>query len=210
MTLQIRCFDTINSTQDYLEEAIAKGEITGECAVLAKLQTRGRGSRENGWTSKEGNFFASFALKDLPPDLPLQSSALYFGYLFKEILYEYDKKVWLKWPNDLYLGKSKVGGVLSKQVGDFLVIGVGINLQTRGNYRGIDRNLTPETLLEKIVQRFEQKRKWKEIFSKYRLEFDNSKEYCTHDNEQKISMKNARLQSDGSLIIEGKRIFSLR
>ena len=36
----------------------------------------------------------------------------------------------LKWPNDLYVAKRKLAGILAEGVGDFVVVGYGINIST--------------------------------------------------------------------------------
>ena len=51
---------------------------------------------------------------------------------------------------------------------------------------------------------------WKQIFSKYLIEFEKSKQLRTTVNNQKVSLKNAILNSDGSIDIDNKKVFSLR
>ncbi len=181
-------------------------------AVVADLQSGGLGSRDNRWESGEGNLFLSFAImrSALPEDLPLSSASIYFGYLMKEVLEEMGSAVWLKWPNDLYLGDAKVGGLITHAVGDILVCGIGLNLVSHENFTPVDVKISREDLIKTYFFKLEKYPEWKKIFSKFRIEFFKSKGSKAHVEGEKLSLENALLQDDGSLIINGKRVFSLR
>ena len=99
--MEILYFDTIPSTQIYLTEKIRKEEILSPVAVIADFQTDGIGSRGNRWMGQRGNFFASLALdKDyIPDDLPIVSASLYFAYIMKSVLVEYNQNTWIKFQN---------------------------------------------------------------------------------------------------------------
>jgi len=62
LELEIIYFDTLDSTQKYLIDAISSGSIEPPVAVLAKNQTNGIGSRDNSWEGGCGKLFISFAL----------------------------------------------------------------------------------------------------------------------------------------------------
>ncbi|MDR0579979.1 MAG: biotin--[acetyl-CoA-carboxylase] ligase, partial [Campylobacteraceae bacterium] len=51
---------------------------------------------------------------------------------------------------------------------------------------------------------------WKQIFSKYKLEFQFSQNFCVHIDGKPVSLAQARLHPDGSIEIEGKKVYSLR
>jgi BirA family biotin operon repressor/biotin-[acetyl-CoA-carboxylase] ligase len=211
--LEILSFETLPSTQTYLIEKLCRGEITASTAVIAAKQTDGIGSRANSWHGGEGNFFASMAIDQsmLPDDLPATSASIYFAYLMKEILKKYTDEIWLKWPNDLYLGEFKVGGVITKKYSSFLVVGIGVNLQKNENgYSSLDTDISPLILLNIFLKEVEKKLQWKQIFSQYKIEFGLNKSYFTHKNGIKVAMKNAILCDDGSLTIEERKVYSLR
>jgi len=211
--LEILSFDTLPSTQMYLIERIYAGEIKRSTAVIAAKQTEGMGSRDNCWEGGEGNFFASIALSEtmLPNDLPAASASIYFAYLMKEILNRYIEGVWLKWPNDLYFGDSKVGGLITRKLSSFLVVGIGINLKKNQNgYSSLDTDISPLILLNIFLEEVKKKPNWKQVFSQYKIEFGLSKSYFTHQNGLKIEMNDATLCDDGSLRIEGGKVYSLR
>jgi BirA family biotin operon repressor/biotin-[acetyl-CoA-carboxylase] ligase len=163
--------------------------------------------------SEKGNLFISFALSrnSLPDDLILESSSIYFAVILKEALVEMGSQLWLKWPNDFYLGKKKIGGVITNIVGDTLVCGVGLNLScAQEEFDILDIEVNARELSEAYGLKLEKFPTWKQIFSKFRLEFDKSKSYFTHTDNKAIELKNAILLEDGSLECNGQRIFSLR
>jgi len=211
--LEIYSFETLPSTQHYLVEKIREDALTVPVAVISKEQDSGVGSRENSWSGGEGNFFASFAveLKQLPEDLPLSSASIYFAFIMKKVLDELGERVWLKWPNDLYVDNEKVGGIITQKVKNSLVCGIGINLKkSPDGFRSLYSELSADFLLEKYLEALEKFPKWKQIFSEYRIEFEQSRRFSVHIENYQKSLQNALLCEDGSLLIEGKRVFSLR
>ncbi len=211
--MEIRSFERLPSTQLYLTEALRRGEVTGPTAVIAREQTDGIGSRENRWIGGEGNFFASFAIpeEDLPEDLPVVSASIYFAYLMKEALEGYDPEVWVKWPNDLYRGEKKIGGIVTHRLKHFMVAGIGVNLKKDANFfEALGMELSPMILLDIYLERLENAPDWKSIFRKYQLEFEKSRRYSVHFGSEMKSLEKARILEDGSLEIEGKRIVGLR
>ena len=211
--MEIIYFDNIDSTQKYLIDSINRGRYSPPIAIIAKEQHLGVGSRGNSWEGGVGNLYTSIALTKeyLPNDLPITSASIYFGWLMRDILIEYNDKVWLKWPNDIYIENSKIGGIITYCKSSLVIIGIGINM-SRGsnNYYSIELDLTPYELLTIYIEKLQQKVSWKSIFSKYRLEFEKSREFFSHYGDKKISLKDVKLCSDGSLIKNGERIVSIR
>ncbi|QOY52789.1 biotin--[acetyl-CoA-carboxylase] ligase [Candidatus Sulfurimonas baltica] len=211
--MQILSLDSVDSTQNYLKELVKQNKVTPPLAVVAKTQTNGIGSRENTWSGMDGNLFLSFAipLSNLPKDLKLESASIYFAYLLKDSLSESNSKVWLKWPNDFYIGNKKIGGMITHVVEKTLVCGVGLNIENSPeNFAKLDIKISIDELLNKYFESVEKNVLWKQVFSKYELEFHKNKNFFTHKNNLKISLKDVVLQSDGSIISDGERIYSLR
>jgi len=212
-SVEIYSFERLPSTQRYLVEKIRNTGIGSALAVIAKEQESGVGSRENSWSGGEGNFFASIAvsLEQLPSDLPLSSVSIYFAYLMKIVLREEGESVWVKWPNDLYFGEDKIGGVMTQKIKNWLVCGIGINLKKSTNgYKSLHSDIQADRLLEKYIERVEKFPEWKQIFSEYRIEFELSRRFSVHIENYQKSLRKALLCEDGSVLIEGKRVFSLR
>ena len=211
--MQIRYLESVDSTQKYLKELLLKQKVNPPYAVVSNRQTDGIGSRDNSWSGMDGNLFLSFTihLDELPNDLKLESSSIYFSYLLQKTLFELNSKVWLKWPNDFYINDLKIGGMITNIVGNSLICGVGLNLvNSPDGFATLDIEIAREKLLEKYFTNIEKKILWKQVFSKYKLEFYRNQKFFTHNNSLRISLDKASLESDGSIIINNKRIYSLR
>ena len=211
--MEILCFNQLESTQTYLLKKLKNKSCSIPLAIMAKEQTKGVGSRDNAWEGGDGNLFFSLAisLDELPKDLPLSSASIYFSFIMKQVLLKYTDEIWLKWPNDLYHNQSKVGGTITKKIDNILVCGMGINLQKKSNsFKALNLDIEPLFLLKKYLLSLEEYPSWKQIFSQYRIEFARSKEYFTHIEKEYKSLENATLSEDGSLIIDNKRVYSIR
>lgn len=211
--MDIRLFDTLPSTQRYLIEKIESGDISNPVAIVAKVQTDGVGSRDNEWSSVEGNLTVSILLTDdmLPDDLPVVSASIYFGFLMRKVLGTLFDGIWLKWPNDLFLHERKIGGVLTKKMDGKIVVGIGVNLKKSENlYASLQSDIEPVILLNMFLKEIEKKREWKEVFRQYKIEFEDNKGYFFHIDNEEIEIKNALINSDGSLIVGDRKVYSQR
>jgi len=211
--LDILYFDKLSSTQTYLIEQIREKKLLAPVAVIAKEQTNGIGSRDNLWEGGKGNLLFSFAinLEDLPKDLPLNSVSIYFSYIMKEVLEKFTTNIWLKWPNDLYYFKGKIGGTITKKMESVLLCGMGINLKKDSNsFEALNLNIEADFLLKLYLEEVEKYPSWKQVFSKFALEFEITKRVSAHIQGEYKSLENAILSQDGSLIINNKRVYSLR
>jgi len=133
--------DTVDSTNS---EAFRRMEELPSGTVLAaKEQTAGRGQRGNTWFSEPGkNLTFSILLKygcGGPEPLPAADS-MWLNYLISVVVVDFLQSygIWckVKWPNDIYVGRNKICGILIENVlaGDRLaasVIGVGLNINQR-------------------------------------------------------------------------------
>ncbi len=211
--MTIHWLETVDSTQRYLTDALKTGELAAPVAIVADVQTQGRGSRGNGWTGLEGNLFFSFAVgRDaLPSDLKLESSSIYFAFILKTVLAGYGSEVWLKWPNDFYVGGRKIGGTITTLRDDSLVCGIGLNLRIAPEGFGtLDIEISRKELLDAYFERLEKFPPWKQIFRNYAIEFDKSRRFFSHNDSHKIALKNAVLCEDGAIECDGQRMYSLR
>ena len=211
--MRIQYLESIDSTQSYLKKLLQEKKVQTPYAVVSKIQTNGQGSRDNSWIGLEGNLFLSFALslEELPKDMKLESASIYFSYILKETLKEFGSSVWLKWPNDFYINNFKIGGMITNLVGKDLICGVGINLiKNPEGFEKLDINISIEKLLNLYFINIAKRSSWKQIFSKYKLEFYKSQNFSTHKNGLQFSLGNAILNNDGSVVINGERIYSTR
>lgn len=213
LALVIHWFDSLESTHQYLIEKLRDGTLLAPCAVGTTIQTNGIGSRGNSWIGAAGNLFFSFCVeeKQLPPDLPLASVSIYFSALMKQILEEKGSQVWLKWPNDFYLVDKKIGGMITTKIGSVIVGSIGLNNGTAPESFGtLDIIVTPNALAEHLILKVEEKISWKKVFSKYKIEFDQNRNFSFHLDGKLVSLRDAILCDDGSIELENKKVYSLR
>ena len=145
------CFEELNKTNEII-------------IVTADQQTKGRGRNSKTWFSPKGNIYFSFGFKTKNLIKGLSVKA---GFKVAEILnYKLEKKILLKWPNDLIYSNKKIGGILvetsSYQDAYQVVIGVGINLkieslESHWGDLNIKHNITPfkEYIIKQMIQEFQ-------------------------------------------------------
>jgi BirA family biotin operon repressor/biotin-[acetyl-CoA-carboxylase] ligase len=211
--MELLYLESVDSTHTYLKEYIKKNGFLKPIAVYTDYQTNGIGSRDNKWKGNKGNLFFSFVInKDsLPNDLAYQSASIYFSFILKEVLQQNGSKLWLKWPNDFYMNDKKIGGTITNLSDDLFYCGIGLNLEYISEEFGyLDIKIDNKNLLEAYFKELEKYISWKQIFSKFQVEFSSNKNYKTTINNEKKSIENAILNEDGSLLIDGEKVFSLR
>ncbi|TPH63300.1 biotin--[acetyl-CoA-carboxylase] ligase [Helicobacter pylori] len=201
-----RVFDSLPSTQTYLLEKLKNDALKAPVLIVAKNQSAGIGSRGNIWEGAKSALTFSLALNasDLPKDLPMQASALYLGFLFKEVLKELGSQTWLKWPNDLYLGGQKIGGVLVNIYKGMRVCGIGVN-RVSTKWACLDIGISDDWIIEGFLKKIEENLFWGEVLSKYALEFHRNDSFSFHNDwGELVSLKDAELLEDGRICIKGK------
>ncbi len=211
--MEILYLNEVDSTHTYLKDYIKKFSFKNPIAIVTQNQTNGVGSRSNSWKGRRGNLFFSFVINKelLPVDLPLQSSSIYFSYILKNILNNFSSEVWLKWPNDFYIKNKKIGGTITNISGNLVYCGIGLNLNHVDKQFGyLDIDIDINKVLKLYFEELACKISWKHIFSKYKIEFQKSKQMGTTINNQKSSLEHSILNSDGSIYIDNKKVFSLR
>ena len=214
--MEIVYHDSLPSTHRFLEAGIRDGSLSAPLAIIADKQTEGIGSRGSAWQGGEGNLFLSFcfAKNSLPSDLPLASISLYYAWLMKSVLKDFGSKVWLKWPNDFYLRDKKVGGAITTVISDkVILVSLGINIMSAAKeFETIDIKVEKSELIEKYFLKLKEVIFWKDIFSQYQIEFEKSKRffYTDKSTKKKMPLSKAVLLEDGAIMIDNKRIYSLR
>jgi BirA family biotin operon repressor/biotin-[acetyl-CoA-carboxylase] ligase len=212
--LEILYIDEIDSTQEYLKDKLKSGELNIPIAVCTNRQTSGQGSRGNKWESGDGNLYFSFALtlSELPDDLRVESASIYFAIIMKSTLSYYGSNLHIKWPNDFYIDDKKIGGIITSKIGESLVCGIGINTKKAPSEYGVlDTVIDNEYILRDFFKLLDKKISWEHCFETiYKDEFEHSKNLTTHIDDEVVSLSDAELNSDGSIEINGKRVYSLR
>lgn len=134
---KIYTFSTIDSTNSCARALANVGAPEG-VVVYSEEQTAGRGRLGRTWISKpEENLMFSLLLRPQIPPESLNLLPLYVGVAVAQAIEKVTNlNVECKWPNDLLINKQKVAGILiesalSQSKVDFVVIGVGINVNQR-------------------------------------------------------------------------------
>lgn len=210
--MDIRIFDTLPSTQKYLIDSIKNHHIDDEICIIASHQSDGIGSRNNVWSGVDRGLYFSFARKldNLPKDLKRESLSIFFGFIFKEALVSNGSKVWLKYPNDLYVDDDKVGGIICNIVNDFVICGIGLNLESSA-FACIETGIVNDIyeFLESYLSSINTY-SWSSVFSQYELEFYKNHNFNFHHQNKIISFKNAKLLNDGAIEVDGDILYSFR
>lgn len=127
----------VHSTNDFLKDLTSKSEPLPEgTAIMADYQTAGRGQLNTSWASRKGeNLMLSILLK---PDFLTINKQFYISMIVSlavcQTLRQFLKEeVYIKWPNDIYVNKRKVCGILIENIIQgsnikYSILGIGINV----------------------------------------------------------------------------------
>jgi BirA family biotin operon repressor/biotin-[acetyl-CoA-carboxylase] ligase len=128
-----------DSTNSYAIELLKNVKPVEGTVVQSDFQTKGRGQRGSVWNSEPSSNLAISVI--LHPSF-LQASESFYLYMIaalscydttSQLLADSQVDVSIKWPNDIYVNRLKLGGILieNKLQGDNLqstVIGIGLNI----------------------------------------------------------------------------------
>lgn len=126
-------YDKIPSTQDAAHELVMSGRASDCTAVVALAQSAGRGRYRRKWVSHHGNVYASFIYACDTRDARLAYS---MAVAVAETVAEFGVAPQIKWPNDVLIDGKKVSGILIEYSGDFVIVGIGINVKTNPTVTG--------------------------------------------------------------------------
>jgi BirA family biotin operon repressor/biotin-[acetyl-CoA-carboxylase] ligase len=120
MDTRIIHLDETASTQD-----VAAASYEGSpLLVVADRQTRGRGRRSRTWENAPRSLAMSLAFE---PEWAVEAWSRLALVTGVSVASQFEGAR-LKWPNDVLLDGSKIAGILAEVRGDFVVVGVGVNL----------------------------------------------------------------------------------
>jgi BirA family biotin operon repressor/biotin-[acetyl-CoA-carboxylase] ligase len=148
----------VDSTNTFLKNILSNSKpVPDGTVIMAETQYAGRGQRDNTWHAEPGkNLTFSLLLK--PGFLSAQQQ---FDLTRAVSLGVYDAlypllrdSLKIKWPNDIYYGDKKLGGMLIENIlqGSQIksaIIGIGVNV----NQENFPNNATNATSIKKILQR---------------------------------------------------------
>ncbi len=127
-------FATIGSTNDVAAERAATGDHEG-VVFVAGAQTAGRGRRGRTWFSPPGaGLYVSTIVRPARArdrERATLLTTIAAGVALAEgVRRATGVDAALKWPNDVYVARRKLAGILAETAGDCVVLGYGINIST--------------------------------------------------------------------------------
>ena len=125
-------FKEIDSTNNYLKNSYRL--LDDFTFATADYQSRGKGRNDRVWQSNSGeNLMFSFLIKNKELINKAESFSILTAVEVASLIEKYDiNNVSIKWPNDILIGDKKVCGILLEgQVPDYLVVGVGLNVNQK-------------------------------------------------------------------------------
>lgn len=126
---RVHVHETLGSTNDEAARLRDAGR-RARTAVVARQQSAGRG-RTGAWASPDGGLYTSLLVGAHPDDLPgplTAALALACAEAVEHVAP--DVACLVKWPNDLWVGRKKLAGLLLEAAGSFhtVVAGIGLNV----------------------------------------------------------------------------------
>ncbi|HEY8961124.1 MAG TPA: biotin--[acetyl-CoA-carboxylase] ligase [Luteolibacter sp.] len=130
--LRLMVREEVDSTNDEIRRLAEAGAPDGRI-VVADRQTAGRGRRGTAWVCPPGEALAfSMLMRPAEPKGQWPRLALAAGLAVAEGLEKFGVVAGIKWPNDVWIAGKKVCGVLAETGADFVVLGIGVNVNVAG------------------------------------------------------------------------------
>jgi BirA family biotin operon repressor/biotin-[acetyl-CoA-carboxylase] ligase len=134
--MKIIKLDAIDSTNTFLKELCHKNDVENLTVVVADNQTGGRGQMQSSWESEKGkNLMFSILIRF--PSLEIDNQ-FYISKVISLAIQDtlasiLDKKISIKWPNDILAERKKICGVLiensvKKSRVHQSIVGIGLNV----------------------------------------------------------------------------------
>ena len=126
---------SIDSTNNYAMRQVHAGVAQHGFAVFAHEQTAGKGQRSKQWLAQPcANLMLSVVLEPAPlVATPFFPFSMAMAVAAHGLLKKFTTDVKIKWPNDLFFGDRKAGGILIENilngaVWKFAIVGIGLNI----------------------------------------------------------------------------------
>ena len=183
----------VDSTNNFASNLIINKEESQKSlngtVVLAETQKKGKGRLERVWISPEGGLWFTIILKTGLEEKNLPEVTLIAAYSIAAVLdTEYGIKAIIKWPNDIYYERLKLGGILTEvekiNSDIYLIIGIGINanLDTEDLAPFGKKSVSIKTILGKDIER-------ESFLSKILLDFEKDYKYYSRTKDFKTLFK---------------------
>ena len=130
--------ETATSTLDVAHRLAAEGAVAGTL-VIANEQTAGRGREGKSWQSSAGAGLWLTLIERPKDSSGIGVLSLRVGLVVAEALDRFaPEPIRLKWPNDLYVDRGKIAGILvearwRETTVEWVAIGLGVNVRAPDN-----------------------------------------------------------------------------
>ena len=173
---EIISYEKVDSTNDIAYELAEKGLKEGTI-ILAEEQEKGKGRHGRRWLSpsKSGIYLSVILRPQITPNEISKITLLAAVAAAKAVREATGLLAMIKWPNDILVNGKKVCGILTEMKAeqdrvDFIVIGIGINVNTplkqlpKGasslreelDYRGKDEQVSRIELTKRLIEKLEE------------------------------------------------------
>jgi BirA family biotin operon repressor/biotin-[acetyl-CoA-carboxylase] ligase len=132
---EIYHLSVVDSTNNYAAKLISEGQLQNGSVIMADFQTNGRGQRGNSWQSvSQDNLLFSLAFQPVSVAADQQIRInWYTALIWIKCCKRFSIDAQIKWPNDIFVGQQKLGGILIEQqiqgsIIAWSVVGCGINV----------------------------------------------------------------------------------
>lgn len=199
----VKVLESVDSTNTYVKKN--HENIQDMSVVVANYQTNGRGRFDRSWEGGEKtSVLATFLIKNIGGFEKAIQSTFFFSLAVKNLIKKYidEKKIILKWPNDVLVNKKKICGILSEHSSGHAIIGVGINILDFDNSKEIKNIHT--TLQKESKHSFNIKRVRMDFINEVNNVFSKGYEFSEITNiwlkESGIFDKNVRIKENDRYI----------
>jgi BirA family biotin operon repressor/biotin-[acetyl-CoA-carboxylase] ligase len=181
---RVSVVDLTASTQSDLAELVNSSVAKSGEVIAAEFQSNGRGRLDRTFEAPPQSALL-FSLYVAPKRARSDWSFISFlaALAMREVISkDITDKVSLKWPNDILIGDSKVAGLLAQQIGDGVILGIGLNVAMSSDElpvptatslalagsNNLDRNLLLSAFLNRFADIFEAWDSGGDFLEKYR------------------------------------------
>ncbi len=127
---RILFIEETDSTNEEARRLAKLGEKEGT-VIIAASQTKGKGRAGRRWISPDGGLYISIILKPYVSASNLPLITLFSAVAAVRTIRGLTKlSASVKWPNDIIISGRKAGGILCEAAKNFMIVGIGINLNT--------------------------------------------------------------------------------
>ncbi len=140
----VRHYDELESTQ--LEAARLRDEgAPFRLSVVADTQRGGRGRAGRSFVSPPGGLYTTLLVAPRGMNGTADTVALAAVAASDALIDVGQSRVAIKWPNDVLIGRKKVGGILLERSGRDACVLIGIGINIDGVPEGLDANVAART-----------------------------------------------------------------